>query len=145
MRRPHHRSGPRRGQRRRHRGVHRYAGGSGGLRGFLHGTVFEENAPTEYTVTWVIDGATETATYKYGETPVHADPVKADYRFIGWTPAIGMVTGDVTYTAEFEAIVYTVTVNDVVDIVTPRALVFIFFTFPLHNSKNYCTFARPFK
>ena len=54
-----------------------------------------------YTITWVIDDATETETYEYGATPAHADPVKEGYTFNGWTPAITAVTGDATYTAQF--------------------------------------------
>ncbi len=62
----------------------------------------------EYTITWIIDGTEETTTVPYGETPAHADPVKAataqySYRFTGWDPAIVPVTGDATYTAVFEA------------------------------------------
>ncbi len=60
----------------------------------------------KYTITWVIDGKTETQEYKYGETPAHADPVKAGnaqytYTFTGWEPAIATVTGNATYTAKF--------------------------------------------
>ena len=61
----------------------------------------------EYTITWIIDGTTETTTVPYGEKPAHADPVKTattqySYRFTGWEPAIVPVTGDATYTAVFE-------------------------------------------
>lgn len=67
-----------------------------------------EATPRTYTVTWDVDGVTSTETYAYGETPAHADPVKAadaqyTYTFTGWSPAITAVTGDVTYTAQFEA------------------------------------------
>ena len=69
-----------------------------------------------YTVTWIIDGKTETETYAYGVMPTHAEPTKAataqyTYTFAGWDPAITTVTGDVTYTAKFNATVnkYTVT------------------------------------
>ena len=59
-----------------------------------------------YTVTWVIDGMSETQTYEYGKMPAHADPVKpatddAVYTFESWTPALSIVTGNVTYTAQF--------------------------------------------
>ena len=69
-----------------------------------------EATPRTYTVTWVIDGMTSTETYAYGATPSYkgATPTKADdaqytYAFSGWTPAVTAVTGDVTYTAQFEA------------------------------------------
>ena len=69
----------------------------------------------EYTITWVIDGKTETATYKYGDTPVHADPVKGgnaqySYAFTGWEPAIATVTGNATYKAQFNSTVNTYTI-----------------------------------
>ena len=70
----------------------------------------------KYTVTWSIDGNTETQTYEYGAMPEHADPVKAadaqyTYTFTGWDKTITTVTGDVTYTAEFDKTVnkYTIT------------------------------------
>ena len=76
---------------------------------------FKETAIT-YTITWVIDGKTETATYKYGDTPVHADPVKGgnaqySYAFTGWEPAIATVTGNATYTAQFKETVITYTIT----------------------------------
>lgn len=63
----------------------------------------------KYTVKWVIDGTTETQTYEYGKMPAHADPVKPAtddtvYTFKGWTPALSIVTGNVTYTAQFDEI-----------------------------------------
>lgn len=63
----------------------------------------------KYTITWVIDGTTETQTYEYGKMPAHADPVKPAtddtvYTFKGWTPALSIVTGNVTYTAQFDEI-----------------------------------------
>jgi len=70
-----------------------------------------------YTVTWVIDGTSETQTYEYGKMPAHADPVKAAtddavYTFEGWTPALSIVTGNVTYTAQFtETAKHTVSYN----------------------------------
>ena len=62
-----------------------------------------------YTVTWVIDGVEETETYLYGAVPAHADPVKDRdaqhvYVFTGWDKEIEAVTGDVTYTAQFDAV-----------------------------------------
>ena len=63
----------------------------------------------KYTVTWIIDGDSTEETYEYGKMPAHADPVKAAtddtvYTFKGWTPALSIVTGNVTYTAQFDAI-----------------------------------------
>ena len=72
-----------------------------------------------YTITWVIDGTSETQTYEYGATPTHAAPTKEgdaqySYTFTGWTPKIVSVAGDATYTAQFEQKVneYTVTFKD---------------------------------
>ncbi len=69
--------------------------------------VFSETVNT-YTITWVIDGVSTTETYDYGATPTHADPVKDPddqntYAFTGWDPEIAEVTGDATYTAQFES------------------------------------------
>lgn len=63
----------------------------------------------KYTVTWIVDGASTEETYEYGKMPAHADPVKAAtddtvYTFKGWTPALSIVTGNVTYTAQFDEI-----------------------------------------
>ena len=55
-----------------------------------------------YTITWVIDGAIEATKVKVGTTPTHADPTKEGFHFTGWDPAIVAVTGDATYTAQFE-------------------------------------------
>ena len=74
-----------------------------------------EESPRDYTVTWVIDGESEDSTWGYGETPSHEIPEKEStedtvYRFLGWSDGtdtyapeeLPEVTGDVTYTAEFE-------------------------------------------
>ena len=64
----------------------------------------------EYTVTWVVGGVTTTEAYKYGETPdFGSTPSKpADdtftYIFKGWDKEITAVTGDVTYTAQFDSV-----------------------------------------
>ena len=63
----------------------------------------------KYTVTWIIDGDSTEETYEYGKMPAHADPVKVAtddtvYTFKGWTPALSIVTGDVTYTAQFDEV-----------------------------------------
>ena len=65
----------------------------------------------EYTVYWM-NGAEIFAQYDnqhYGTTPVapSGTPVcsgadAADYEFIGWTPEVGAITGDTTYTAVYK-------------------------------------------
>ena len=70
-----------------------------------------------YNITWSVDGKTTTTKVAYGEIPSFGGiPSKAQdqqytYEFIGWTPAIEPVTGDVTYTAQFKSNlrVYSVT------------------------------------
>ena len=69
-----------------------------------------------YTITWIIDGKTETTTVEYGQMPTHSTPTKTStdefsYEFTGWTPAVVKVTGDATYTATFSSTTneYTVT------------------------------------
>ncbi len=64
-----------------------------------------------YTVTWKDDKGKviDTDTVPYGETPTHADPSKAgtekvSYTFVGWDKAPSPVSGDVSYTAVFEAV-----------------------------------------
>lgn len=61
-----------------------------------------------YTITWVINGVETEELYQYGDTPTHADPVRANYTFAGWQPTIEMVTQNQTYTATFTPITYTV-------------------------------------
>ena len=64
----------------------------------------------KYAVAWDIDGAVRTEYYSYGATPVYpgeSDPARAstteyDFTFTGWSPAIGEVTADVTYYAQFD-------------------------------------------
>ena len=71
-------------------------------------TVSAEVKAKEYTVKFVVDGVViSEAKYKRGETVVvPEDPTKESdgtkvYTFIGWTPAVTMVSEDATYTAEF--------------------------------------------
>ncbi len=62
-----------------------------------------------YDVTWNIEGVETTQTYDTGEVPTYdGTPTKAEddkntYEFIGWTPTIDAVHGNITYTAEFKA------------------------------------------
>ena len=76
----------------------------------------------EYTITWVIDGATTVETYDYNEAiTVKADPEKAYYTFEGWTwtnedgEAIEAFTAmpayNVTITAEFARVPVTLVLN----------------------------------
>jgi hypothetical protein len=79
-----------------------------------------------YEVTWSIDGATETESYFYGETPSHADPTKEGnaqftYTFAGWAPAIVDVTTNATYTARFTTTTNEYAVTWVNDDGTPLA------------------------
>lgn len=47
-----------------------------------------------------------------GETPVvPADPERLGYDFIGWTPEVGPMENDVTFTATYEIIDYTITLD----------------------------------
>ena len=69
-----------------------------------------------YTVTWKNGSTTlKTETYQYGTTPQFTGTMPKDsygYVATGWSPAIGPVTGNTTYTATFKP-VYTATfVND---------------------------------
>ena len=80
------------------------------------------STPRQYTITWLNEDGTEISheTLEYGATPTHADINKEStaeftYTFAGWTPGIGIVTGDATYTATFSATKnsYTITwLND---------------------------------
>lgn len=71
----------------------------------------EEPAPLSFTVTWMSEGQVlRTDTVEEGETPVYPGQTPAKdtdaqktYTFTGWTPQPGPATGDVTYTAVFEA------------------------------------------
>ena len=61
-----------------------------------------------YTVTWLNEDGSEieSETLEYGATPAHVEIYKEStaeytYTFAGWTPGIGIVTGDAEYTATF--------------------------------------------
>ncbi len=68
---------------------------------------FYYKTPRFYTVTWEIDGLTETGSWRYGQVPNFSlsttrEPDKAyTYEFSGWDKEIAPVTGDVTYKASF--------------------------------------------
>ena len=65
---------------------------------------------TGATVTWIVDGVTTTQVYAYGDVPAYnGTPTKAEtpyytYAFTGWDKELTAVTGDVTYTAQFQAV-----------------------------------------
>ncbi|MCQ2794018.1 MAG: InlB B-repeat-containing protein [Bacilli bacterium] len=72
-----------------------------------------EAVPKEYTITWNIrkeGGAADTLTEQkhYGDTLTAPETIKEyddsgyHYTFIGFSPAITMVTGDATYTAQYK-------------------------------------------
>ena len=69
-------------------------------------TASYEQALREYTITFIYEGKTETATYKYGETVVlpktvyYTDEANT-YAFKGWDKEAAPVSGDATYTAEY--------------------------------------------
>ena len=65
---------------------------------------------TGATVTWIVDGVKTTQVYAYGDVPAYnGTPTKAEtpyytYAFTGWDKELTAVTGDVTYTAQFQAV-----------------------------------------
>ena len=70
----------------------------------------------KYSITWIIDGVSTTEELEYNSNPTHAVPTKEptaqySYDFTGWDPQVGPVTGDATYTAQFESTIrkYTIT------------------------------------
>ena len=79
-----------------------------------------EPTVNQYIVRWLNDDGTEVRSEQvaYGGTPVYTgvEPSKADdekftYTFSGWTPEIATVTGDVDYTATYDAKPRTFTVQ----------------------------------
>ncbi len=84
-------------------------------------TVTAQFTAIEYTVTVIVDGTTNTYTRYYEATVTLEEPAKTGYTFDGWyvdgellsseSSYEYKVTGNVTITAQFTAIEYTVTVN----------------------------------
>ena len=71
-----------------------------------------------YTVNWVVDGnVVKSETVKYGSmptepaTPTRESTAEFSYTFSGWSPAVGMVTGPINYTAQFTETRRTYTVT----------------------------------
>lgn len=59
-----------------------------------------------YTITFYDDDGTtvlNTLSIPYGSTPVYT-PDKESFSFIGWTPALTVVTGNASYTAQWKAL-----------------------------------------
>ena len=63
-----------------------------------------------YTITWQYDNGSliDQTACLFGEIPTHVDPTKPanaqyTYTFKGWDPAVVSVTGDATYTAQFDS------------------------------------------
>jgi len=66
---------------------------------------FVQNAPTQYEITFVVDGDETIVMTNAGDTPVFpGTPAKDGYNFTGWSPALVPATGAATYTAQFELI-----------------------------------------
>ena len=75
-----------------------------------------DSTVNKYTITWK-DGNGETLKTEevaYGETPAYTgtEPTKAadgqyHYTLSGWDPAVASVTGDVTYTAQFDSVAHS--------------------------------------
>jgi len=78
-----------------------------------------------YTITWANingEGASATSTVEYGatptysgETPTKAETAECTYTFSSWSPAVGTVSGDATYTAQFNATKRSYTITWVVE------------------------------
>ena len=80
-----------------------------------------DSTVNEYTVTWIVDGKETTAKVPYGTVPsfgsTPSKPAADGYSYIfkGWDKELVAVTGDVTYTAVFEASTNEVTITFKVD------------------------------
>ena len=79
-----------------------------------------DETPREFTITFIYDGKTETATFKYGETVVLPTPAgysdaTGTYAFKAWDKEVVPVSGDATYTAEYimtAKVLYSQNFND---------------------------------
>ena len=73
----------------------------------------------KYTITWNVDGKITNETYEYGSTPSYkgstdkSSTAQYTYTFSGWSPSIETVTGNQTYTAQYDSVVnrYTISWN----------------------------------
>ena len=82
-------------------------------------TVETTAAPSEYTVTFSVDGVETKVTVPAGETPAYPGDVSWEteehyYKITGWEPALAPATSDVTYTAmigEYGLTLYRVRFN----------------------------------
>ena len=74
-----------------------------------------------YTITWDVDGIKTSEVYNYGDIPSYSgNPSKEGdeqyyYTFSNWSPNITKVTGNTTYTAQFNQQINTYTVTFVND------------------------------
>ena len=63
--------------------------------------------PVKYKVTFVLKGEEISAEFKYGDRPVCPKDVASykedgkEYIFDGWSPSLALVTGDITYKAQY--------------------------------------------
>ncbi len=110
-------------------------------------TLYAQWEAETFTVTWQNEDGTELEVdtdVPYGTVPTYdgATPAKPsddakDYTFVGWTPIISEVTGDVTYTAKYtdDTREYTVTWKNGDEIIYSEDL--LFGTVPAYDSAKY--------
>ena len=80
-------------------------------------TLTAQYSVNQYTLTLVVDGVETSDTYDYGTTVNLTTPEKENYNFVGWfaegsetaTASPLTITDNITLTAQFELIQYTVT------------------------------------
>ena len=61
-----------------------------------------------YKLTYIVDGVIILETTTASAVTVPTDPVKTGYTFLGWNPAVGDVTEDTVYVAQFRADTFSV-------------------------------------